>query len=112
MDTQTVGSHCTEKLPDLQCVPGKLNLKTMGQADWKGEKLQTVVFSTGRPLDQLGSLHQGPTPRDSYLIGLEWGPDFSIFKSSPGNSNEQLGLRTFTVDDTVNIVIAQAKMMI
>lgn len=71
-----------------------------------------MVFSTGRPLDQLGSLHQGPPPRDSYLIGLEWGPDFSIFKSSPGNSNVQLGLRTFTVDDTENIVIAQAKMMI
>lgn len=71
-----------------------------------------MVFSIGRPSGQLGHLHQGPTPRESYLIGLEWGPDFSIFKSSPGNSNVQLGLRTFTVDDTVNIVIAQAKRMI
>lgn len=73
-------------------------------------------INTGRPLESAGRLlhpivTQALLPEID-LIGLEWGPDFSIFKSSPGNSNVHLGLRTFAVDDTVRTVIIQAKTMI
>lgn len=56
--------------------------------------------------------YSGPSPRDSDLIGLEWGPDFNIKKkSSPGNSNVQPGLRTSAIDDKVSTAIIQVKMV-
>lgn len=36
----------------------------------------------------------GSRPRDSNLIGREWGLSIRIFKSSPGDSNMQSKLRT------------------
>ena len=114
--TQTVGSHCTEKPRDPQCVTGKLNLIAVGQAGWNGEKLYTVVLNTSCSLESSGKLlHHTVTQAllPEILTSLLWkGAQISAFsKCSPGNSNMKPELRTSAADDTVSKAIIQTAIM-
>ena len=93
IDTQTVGSHCREILPEVCSRKPKSDNSGSARLEW-GEAVDCgpQCWPTIRIIWEAFTPHcySGPTPRDSDLIGLEWGPDFSILKHSPGNSNVQL----------------------